>query len=268
MRQIKFYMLPSTCYDKITVEDLRVFEDNVNEIKKKDLFLIPNDYYYQRDSKNVTALEYLYERGQNDENTYLLDIISKEKPIDINYEWIEGQMNIGYVAFPKDLLDSEKERISVHSSKEDIVKVKRFYIMQTKTYEEYLSWIKECFPRLVFHEKAFDSIGKLGKFVDVKEELHRHLIVLCDYAKAIYSECNQREEEAFSIIKARCGIYCSGKGSNEKEFKVDYQGNRLTCNPHTKLFTEYSSQRIYFCWGRDDIENHNIIVVKIGGHWK
>ena len=55
MRQIKFYMLPSTCYDKITVEDLRVFEDNVNEIKKKDLFLIPNDYYYQRDSKNVTA---------------------------------------------------------------------------------------------------------------------------------------------------------------------------------------------------------------------
>lgn len=268
MCKIKFYMLPSTCYDSITVDDLYVFEKNINAIKVKDLFFVPNDFYYQTDLHNVTALEYLYESEQNDVNTYLLEIISKEMATDTDYELISEQAYIGYVAFAKDSLNQEYEKICVYNSEDDIIKVKRFYIMQVKSYEEYLVWIKDCFPNLIFHEDAFDSMGKLGRFQDVKEELHRHLVVLCDNAKVIYYECGKREEDAFSILRAKHGIICSGKGSNEKEFKVDYHGVRLTCNPHTKLFTEYSNQRIYFCWGREDIENHNIIVVKIGDHWK
>lgn len=198
----------------------------------------------------------------------MLDIISKEASTDHNYEFISEQKNIGYVAFAKDILNPEKEKICVYDSENDIIKVKRYYIMQAKSYDEYLIWIKDCFPKLVFHEKAFDFIGQLGRFQDIKEELQRHLTILCDNAKYIYFKCNKREEEVFSILKSKYGIFCSGKGSNEKEFKIDYNGLKLTCNPHTKLFTEYSNQRIYFCWGRDNIENHNIIVVKIGGHWR
>lgn len=261
-------MLPSTCYGEITVDDLRIFEENVNAIKRKDLFFVPNDFYYLADFRNMTALEYLYEGKQSDENTYLLDIISKEKVTDRKYDLIDKQKNMGYVAFVKDTLKPEIEEICVYKSKDDVVKVKRFYVMQTQSFEEYLKWIGECFPKLVFHENAFDSIGQLGRFGDVKEELQRHLIVLCDNAKYIYYECGKSEEEAFSIIKSKYGIYCSGKGSNEKEFKIFYNGIRLTCNPHTKLFAENSKQRIYFCWGRDDIENHNIIIAKIGGHWR
>ena len=67
-------------------------------------------------------------------------------------------------------------------------------------------------------------------------------------------------------------IICSGKGSNEeksynKEIIYNDKKFQLTCNPHTKLYNKRTDQRIYFCWGRDEIENHRIIVVRIGDHW-
>ena len=268
MYKISFYMLPSTCYGQITVDDLCVLEKNLKAIREKDLFFVPDDFYSIKDTQKITALTFLYENEQDDVNTYLLDIISKEASTDRTYENIHKQEQTGYVAFANDDVETEKERICVHKSEEDVIKVKRFYMMQATSYDEYFVWMKDCFPKLLFHEKAFDYIEKLGKFQDIKEELHRHLIVLCDYAKGIYFECNKREEEAFAVIKARYGIICSGKGANEKEFKADYQGVKLTCNPHTKLFTDYSDKRIYFCWGRDNLDDHNIIVVKIGNHWK
>lgn len=268
MCRVKFYLLPSVCYRNITVDGLLIFENNLTAIKKKDLFFVPHEFYDQKDNQDVTALEYLYDQEQSDASAYLLDIISKEPSTGEKYEVIAGQENIGYLAFAGEVPDAEKEKICVYDSGKDIVKVKRFYIIQTVSYNEYLSRIKDCFPELVFHENAFHSIEKLGRFSDVKNELHRHLVVLCDHARRIYFECGRREEEAFSSLKAGYGIYCSGKGSNEKEFKINYHGVKLTCNPHTKLFTEYSNQRIYFCWGRDDIDNHNIIVVKIGDHWR
>lgn len=68
-------------------------------------------------------------------------------------------------------------------------------------------------------------------------------------------------------------VICSGKGSNENmEFNEEfsYKGKTylLTCNPHTKLFEKRTDQRIYFCWGRDEIEDHRIIIVRIGDHWQ
>lgn len=65
---------------------------------------------------------------------------------------------------------------------------------------------------------------------------------------------------------------CSGKGSKEdksynKEIIYNNEKFQLTCNPHTKLYNKRTDQRIYFCWGREEIENHRIIVVRIGDHW-
>jgi len=267
MCKIKFFLLPSACYEKITIDELFRLEENVDAVKRKDSFYVPDDFYVQIDEQNVTALDYLYGSEQNDVSTYLLDIISKEASSDLEYNFIDQQQDVGYVALAKNDLNLEREKICVYRSKNDIIKVKRFYIVQTKSYEEYLLRIRDCFPKLVFHENAFDFIGKLGRFQDIKEEMHRHLVVLCDDAKRIYYECEKREAQVLSILKSKYGIFCSGKGSNEKDFKVNYKGVKLTCNPHTKLFTEYSDQRIYFCWGRDEIEDHNIIVVKIGKHW-
>lgn len=60
MCKIKFYILPSTCYGRITVDDVLVLEKNITCIKKKDLFFVPNDFYDNADEQNITALEYLY----------------------------------------------------------------------------------------------------------------------------------------------------------------------------------------------------------------
>lgn len=269
MCEIKFYLLPSNCYGKIIAGDIFVLDEIITGVKLKDRFLIPVDFYDQSDENNVTAYEYLYGMEQNDASTYLLDIVSKEAHTDNTYEMIDGKNNIGYVAFASDHVEQEKEKICVYRSKEDIIKVKRFYIMGTNSYEEYIMWIRDCFPGIVFYKNAFNSIEKLGRFHDIKNELQRHLIVLSDHAKSIYYQCDKKEEEAFAVLKSKYGIFCSGKGSKEETvFKVDYFGIKITCNPHTKLFTEYSDKRIYFCWGRDDIENHNIIVARIGNHWE
>ena len=132
-------MLPSSCYDEITMEDLQVLEENLKAIKENDLFLIPDAFYDKADSQEITALEYLYEREQNDVNTYLLDIISKEASTDNTYETVNKENCIGYVAFLNDLIEPEKEKICVYSSKDEIYKVRRYYIMQTESYDEYLS---------------------------------------------------------------------------------------------------------------------------------
>ena len=68
-------------------------------------------------------------------------------------------------------------------------------------------------------------------------------------------------------------IICSGKGSKEeteynKKIKWMEKEYILTCNPHTKLYKKNTDQRIYFCWGRKEIDNHKIIIVRIGDHWK
>lgn len=109
----------------------------------------------------------------------------------------------------------------------------------------------------------------MGDFESNIEELHKHLSVLNDYGQKIYFGEDKNESVALKNLASKYGIICSGKGSNENiEYKEIYKGVEITCNPHTKLHSRYSNQRIYFCWGRDEIENHKIIIVKIGDHWK
>jgi len=103
------------------------------------------------------------------------------------------------------------------------------------------------------------------------DEILRHLLIIDQHAKELY-QSSGNEGEALTALSSGYSIICSGKGSNErisfkKEFKFGGSTYELTCNPHTKLFNAYSNARIYFCWGRDDIKDHDIIIVHIGGHW-
>ena len=130
-----------------------------------------------------------------------------------------------------------------------------------------------CFTSLVFHKQAFKHANKLGRCSDVVEELTRHLMVLNDAGKKLYEYNGKNEKVTLDMIKASYHIECSGKGSKEETAfnkEMEYLGKKyvLTCNPHTKLYKRNSDQRIYFCWGRKEIENHNIIIVRIGDHWK
>lgn len=154
----------------------------------------------------------------------------------------------------------------------DVIKIKRFYINRVENYEIYKDRVRMCFPNIVFHDDAFKYVEKLGKCSDVVKELTRHLSILNDVGKKLYEYHNKNEKATLAELKSGYDIECSGKGSKEEESynkDIIYNGKKfqLTCNPHTKLYKKRTDQRIYFCWGREEIENHSIIVVRIGDHW-
>lgn len=154
----------------------------------------------------------------------------------------------------------------------DILQIKRFYLKKAEDYNILKDRARDCFPALVFHSEAFQNVEKLGKCADVAEELIRHLSVLNDVAKKTYDYHSKDEKIALAELKAGYDIVCSGKGSKEektynKEMVYGDRKYQLTCNPHTKLYRKGTDQRIYFCWGRDEIEDHRIIIVRIGDHW-
>lgn len=104
------------------------------------------------------------------------------------------------------------------------------------------------------------------------DELIRHLTILNDVGNKLYTYHNKNEKATLEELKSSYHLECSGKGSNErksynKDFIYDNKKYQLTCNPHTKLYKKRSDKRIYFCWGRDEIKNHSMIVVRIGDHW-
>ena len=91
-------------------------------------------------------------------------------------------------------------------------------------------------------------------------------------ASSLYRYYGGNEKRVLDELKSSYDIICSGKGANEKEeynCNMMYDGKNyvLTCNPHTKLFQAHTNQRIYFCWGRAEIDSHKIIVARIGDHW-
>lgn len=282
MWKLNFYLYPSRGYQKITCDDACNLQDVLDYLEKTEHVFIPNTFYDWEDHSHITAAEFLYGEMQTDISDYLLEIISKRRHSKETYEDISKKLEYGYVVISKsDIMDTQKEvcvycvfdRIQeTYIESNDVVKVKRHYIKKVKTYEEYERKSKGCFPNLIFHPDAFQSIKRLGKCELVREELTRHLEILNDVGKRLYDYYGKKEKSVLSELESGYHIICSGKGSNEKsDFHKDmeYEGvsYTLTCNAHTKLYKKKTDQRIYFCWGRDEIEQHKIIIVKIGNHW-
>lgn len=268
MQKIGFYLLPCKNYEKIEDTDVIEFGSVVQEINlKDDALLVPNEFYEIEDNNKISATDFLYGNAQTDVSRYLLEIISKQKSCSETYQGINDIARKGYVVILLEDITDKDEEISIKYFK-DILKVKRYYLKCVHNYEDYIDMMESCFPSLVFHKNVYLHIKKLGKFEEIRDELTRHLVVLNDYARAIYLKCNGNEDKVLKEIKSKYNIICSGKGSNEEmTFKLQYGQYEITCNPHTKLFKKNTDQRIYFCWGRDEIEDHQIIVARIGDHW-
>lgn len=285
MWQLKSYLLPADDYSRISVVEALMFGDLVKEVCTNNLLFVPDEFYSYTDINNMSASEYLFIQNMDDASQYILDIVSKQKRCTDNYRdllrtvW-EIQGSFACFVSKESMKEIDKYIIKY---KEDIVKVKRIYISSVDNYNDFKDRAIDCYPNLIFHNEAFDRINKLGDIRDVINELTRHLEVLCDHGKEIY--INNSEKDSFSNLKSEYDINCSGKGSNEEinynkkivvfqnnvensvknEEKTEYD---LTCNPHTKFYDGRNDQRIYFCWGRSEISDHKIIVVRIGDHWK
>lgn len=282
MWKLDFFLLPSNNYYDICENDAYEFGEKVNYLNKNEKLYVPNEFYDRTDSNNMTAIDFLYGE-QSDLSDYISEIITKQKTCFDTYDTIDKNMECGYLPISKGDIPEEIEHICVKNIKDveeekclklnDVIKIKRFYIKRVKDYKIYEDRAKTCYPNLFFHNDAFEYVEKLGKCTDVIEELTRHLTILNDVANKLYEYHNKNEKNTLLELKSGYNIECSGKGSNEEESynkDIIYKDKKylLTCNPHTKLYEKRTDQRIYFCWGRDEIENHRIIIVRIGDHWQ
>lgn len=283
MWKLEFFILPSGNYCEINANDAYEFEEKLRYLNTNEKVYIPDNFYDMADSNNITAMDFLYGGMQSDLSDYLSEIISKQRTCTDTYAEITKKTEYGFLPITKSDITGEIVHICIENVRDveeekclkvnDVIRIKRFYMNKVKNYEIYEERVRACFPNMVFHEDAFEYVEKLGKCTDVVEELSRHLAILNDVGKKIYDYHNKNEKAALAELKSGYGIECSGKGSNEDiSYNKDiiYNGKRiqLTCNPHTKLYGKRTNQRIYFCWGRDEIENHSIIVVRIGDHWQ
>ncbi len=282
MWRIDFYLLPSNSYRDIDEYEAFEFGEKIAYLCNKEKIYIPEEFYNISDKNGIAAMDFLYGKTQSDISDYLMEVISKQKTCSDTYFEIKNKEEYGYLPITqKDLSDNSKYLCvtSIKNIEEDkclkvndVIKIKRFYIKRVVDYKIYEDRVRECFSNIIFHNDAFVHVEKLGKCVDVVEELTRHLTVLNDNAKKLYDYYNKNEKDTLAELKSGYGIVCSGKGSKEdksynKEIIYNNEKFQLTCNPHTKLYNKRTDQRIYFCWGRDEIENHRIIVVRIGDHW-
>ena len=283
MWKLEFFILPSNNYQGIIENEVYEFGEKVEYLDRNEKMYVPNEFYDMPDKNGMTALDFLYGNGQNDISDYLLEIISKQKTCTDTYVEIERRREYGYLPISKKDISEELMQICVQNIKDeeydkylrvnDVIQIKRFYLKNTRDYKVFEDRVKECFPNIVFHDDAFKYVEKLGKCTEVVEELTRHLTILNDIGKKLYDYHNKNEKVTLAELKSGYDIECSGKGSNEEESynkDIIYKGKKfqLTCNPHTKLYKKRTNQRIYFCWGRDEIEDHSIIVVRIGDHWQ
>ncbi len=276
--KIDFYTLPSTRYAGITENDACTWVENVDCIKKHDKLYVPYAIYDERDQDGITVDEFYQnsrknDKGMHDAVEYIMRTLWELGRSDASYDLLKSQESNGFLAFRQDVVeDIIVDRCVQGSPKKllsDLLAVRRVFALKSESYEEYVQWFQDIFPSLLFHENACDTIEKLGDYKNVISELHRHLCALNDYGRSTYLECEMDEAAALSALKAKCNVTCSGKGSKEiKDYKLEYNGIKITCNPHTKLNNSHSDQRIYFCWGRDEVADHKIIIARIGRHWE
>lgn len=283
MWKLDFFLLPSKDYRGMNEEEVYEFGERIDLLKKAENVYVPNEFYETADCNDIKAFDFLYGGGQNDISDYLSEIISKQRVCPDTYDEIRERAEYGYVPISSNDVSEEIAQIcaiNVEDREEekcvcvsDILQIKRFYLKKADAYKVFIDRVRDCFPALVFHGEAFQNVEKLGKCTDVAEELIRHLSVLNDVAKKTYDYHRKNERAALAELKAGYNIECSGKGSNEEKTynkEMTYGGRKyqLTCNPHTKLYHKRTDQRIYFCWGRDEIEGHRIIIVRVGPHWQ
>lgn len=146
------------------------------------------------------------------------------------------------------------------------------------TCQEFSSFMKTCFPDIIFAEdieKGIHGIADFGQS-SVRTAIVHDLGVLNDEALSIYEKHYPRFEEMFKELSAK-GVDCSpDKPKNRKylifsfSYPVDGEENQIKavfCSPHTKLIRRNSNLRIYFAWNDAEVgAGEKVLVGHIGGH--
>lgn len=277
---MNFYLVPPNDYTKVHDADLEHLSDVIDYLKEYENIRIPNEFYEKKDTHGKLYSDFISE-FMSDASRLFLSVMREQVSCEKSYQEIYDTEEMALVVFEENdcceinpaicIYHTEKRTCNDRYIPSDITKAYRYYLEKNcSDYTDYSNRAASCFPDIVFHDKAFQKADKLGKFDGVAKELTRHLTALNDVAYLLYTQYGA--EETLSRLQSQCHIYCSGKGRNEPhDYRIDmvYQEKTYTlnCQPHTKLFRKNTDQRIYFCWGLDEINKHAIIVVQIGDHF-
>lgn len=146
------------------------------------------------------------------------------------------------------------------------------------TSQEFSSFMKTCFPDIVFSdgiERGLRSIPDFSK-LDVRTAIAHDLGVLNDEALDLYREYYPDTGKMCQALGAKV-LACSIDTPEHNKylyFSFSYMDNAeniqiksVLCSPHTKLLRRDSNLRIYFAWQDTDIgDSEKILVGRIGGH--
>jgi hypothetical protein len=142
-------------------------------------------------------------------------------------------------------------------------------------------FIDECkkyYPELFFHECNYDSVGKI--LDGFSNKIVFHLNALNDIFPNLLSEKNYNNHTEllsnFSTL-AVLDETATLEGSNKDRLNFNFKNNQgefesIVCEPHIKLCTNDSSDghyyqnRIYFYFGKKNIQDSKILVGHIGEH--
>nr|WP_294923454.1 hypothetical protein [uncultured Flavobacterium sp.] len=142
-------------------------------------------------------------------------------------------------------------------------------------------FINECikyFPKLFFHEKTYTSVGKILNNFACK--IVRHLEALNDVLPTVINKGYSNHTDLLTQFSnsAQLDEKATLEGSNKSRLKFKFINKatgkieELVCEPHLKLSKNdkddatYFKNRIYFHFGKINIEESKILVAHIGEH--
>ena len=281
MPEMTFYMMVPYRYSDISVDSVNRLISLIDVINNLgDNVKKPRDYYCATDEEGKSFYDYLSDDQVERDSLYRLFVKTVYQRSDSDKTLSELNNIViyenGILGFVKDIREQSSELFEyIATDEETLKKVYRIMLYRFMDYTDLQAWCKRAYPELLFTEDAFKYADRMGRYANNIRNIDTVLSVLNDYGKTIYVE--QAEADAIKTLQSKCGVSCSGKGANEhssfkkKVLYCNQQGESIdydiSCIPHFKLETVYSDKRIYFCWGKDEIHEHAIIVAHVGEHW-
>lgn len=265
MWAINTRLLSPRSINDINVSSVCKMVDLIDELKSSNKVFLCNDVWMLDSDPNTC---YLDDISDEDIHSQVSDILFKSNLAYCGENTVESIESINLKRLNNSLLGTSFSDIDTRIEEglfvkkySDLIRSRRKLFDSVNTYAEFICYVECTFNNLIFHPNSMDEIENLGRFNEIKGELLRHLDALNMYAQVKYDESKRNEVETLRYLESAHGINCSGKGSNETiRFKIDYKGIELNCTPHTKFYNGANDQRIYFSWGRPNLEDGKIIM--------
>ena len=235
-----------------------------------------NDLYFQEILQN-TPIYSFYERDEEDP----LNDVKQSVILSLQGMLPEGDGNPFDNQVGLQFYTIENPRKGIARQSADLTQYlahRRDILVGCITSQEFSSFMKTCFPDIVFSDDIERGLHRISDFakLDVRTAIAHDLGVLNDEALDLYREYYPDTGKMCQALGAKV-LACSVDAPEHNKhlyFSFSYVDNAeniqiksVLCSPHTKLIRRDSNLRIYFAWQDADIGGgEKILVGRIGGH--